>query len=114
MFGSEKYQAIYDRIKYLISLKSGITYIVSHYLQKAKLSFTILYLQKKDSNVIIYIKSVLKKGKNHYYYKTFLETSSIISKIITTLVRSIIMVRFREKEIAKEKCYGTKKHKNKL
>ena len=31
LFGSEKYDAIYDRIKYLISLKSGITYIFSSY-----------------------------------------------------------------------------------
>ena len=27
LFGSEKYDAIYDRIRYLISRKSGITYI---------------------------------------------------------------------------------------
>ena len=27
LFGSEKYDAIYDRIRYLVSLKSGITYI---------------------------------------------------------------------------------------
>ena len=29
LFGSEKYEAIYNRIRYLISLKSGITYIFS-------------------------------------------------------------------------------------
>ena len=36
LFGSEKYDAIYDRIRYLISLKSGITYIFSHYFAKIK------------------------------------------------------------------------------
>ena len=29
MFGSKKYEAIYNRIRYLISLKSGITYFFS-------------------------------------------------------------------------------------
>ena len=32
LLGSGKYDAIYNRIRYLISLKSGITYIFSHYL----------------------------------------------------------------------------------
>ena len=36
LFGSEKYDAIYDRIRYLIILKSGITYIFSHYFAKIK------------------------------------------------------------------------------
>ena len=30
MFGSEKYDAIYNRIRYLTSIKSGITYVLSH------------------------------------------------------------------------------------
>ena len=34
LFDSEKYGAIYDRIRYLISLKSGITYIFSLYFAK--------------------------------------------------------------------------------
>ena len=44
LFGSEKYDAIYDRIRYLMSLKSGIAYIFSGYLQKSKLILMILYL----------------------------------------------------------------------
>ena len=36
LFGSEIYDAIYDRIRYLISLKSGITYIFSYYFAKIK------------------------------------------------------------------------------
>ena len=34
--GSEKYDAIYNRIRYLISLKSSITYVFSHFYGKIK------------------------------------------------------------------------------
>ena len=44
LFESEKYDGIYDRIAYLISLKSGITYIFSHNLSKIKADFMILCL----------------------------------------------------------------------
>ena len=30
LFGREMYNAIYDRIRYLNSLKSGIAYVISH------------------------------------------------------------------------------------
>ena len=43
-FGFEKYAAIYYRIRYLISLKNGITYIFSHYYAKSKLILMILCL----------------------------------------------------------------------
>ena len=36
LLGPEKYVAIYNRIKYLISLKNSITYIFSHYFAKIK------------------------------------------------------------------------------
>ena len=36
LFGSEKYDAINNRIRYLISLKSSITYISCHYYAKIK------------------------------------------------------------------------------
>ena len=32
--GSKKYGYIYNRVRYLISVKSGITYIISHELCK--------------------------------------------------------------------------------
>ena len=35
LFGSEKY-AIYNRIRYLVSLKSRVTYVFSHYYTKIK------------------------------------------------------------------------------
>ena len=30
LFGKGKYDSFYDRIRYLISAKSGITYVISH------------------------------------------------------------------------------------
>ena len=71
LFGSEKYDAIYDRIRYLISLKSSITYVFSQYFAKIKVdSYDSLPIEKILTlyNVIIRIKSVLNKDKSHYYY----------------------------------------------
>ena len=39
LFGSEKYDAIYHRIRYLISLESSITYVFSRYYAKIKVDF---------------------------------------------------------------------------
>ena len=79
LFGSEKSDAIYDRIRYQVSLKSGITYIFSYYFAKIKIdSYGSLPIAKILTlhNVIILIKSVLNKDKKHYYYKIFLEKCS--------------------------------------
>ena len=75
LFGSEKYQAIYNRIRYLISIKSGITYIFSHYFD----SYDYLSIEKILTlhNVVIYIKSVINKDKNHFFDKKFLENGLI-------------------------------------
>ena len=59
-----------------ISLKSSITYILSHYFTIIKVdSYDSLPIEKRLTlhNVKIHIKPVLNKDKNHYYYKTFLE-----------------------------------------
>ena len=58
----------------LITLKSGITYIFSHYFSKAKVDFYgFLPIEKILTlhDVIIHIKSVLNKDINHYYCKIF-------------------------------------------
>ena len=58
LFGSEKYDAIYNRSRYLISLKNGITYISSHYFAKIKVdSYDSLPIEKRlfFHNVIILI-----------------------------------------------------------
>ena len=45
LFGSEKYDAIYNRIRYLLSLKSNITYVFfMFFFQKSKLILLIIYL----------------------------------------------------------------------
>ena len=74
IFVSEKCDAIQNRIRYLISLKSSITYVFCHYYSKIKLdSYDFLPIQKRLTlhNVIILIKSVLNKDQNHYYYNIF-------------------------------------------
>ena len=72
LLGCEKYEALNNRIRYLISLKSAITYIFSHYFAKIKVdSYDSLAIEKRLTlyNVKIHIKSVLNEDKNHYYYK---------------------------------------------
>ena len=43
-FSLEKYKTIYDRIRYLRELKSGITYVLSYNYLKIKLIQTMIYL----------------------------------------------------------------------
>ena len=79
LYGSEKYDAICNRIRYLISQKSGITYIFFRYFAKIKVdSYDSLPIEKTLTlhSVIIHIKSVLNEDKNHYYYKILLEKCS--------------------------------------
>ena len=71
LLGPDKYDAIYNRIRYLTSLKCSITYFFSHYYTKIKVdSYNSLPPEKRLAlhNIIIPIKSVLNKDKNHYYY----------------------------------------------
>ena len=76
ILSTEKYDTIYNRIRHLISLKSGITYIFSHYFAKIKVDFLPIEKIFTLYNVIILIKSVLSKDRNHHYYKIFLEKCS--------------------------------------
>ena len=64
LFAPEKYDAIYDRIRYFITLKSGITYIFSHsYVRIKSNSYDDLPQEKALTlnNVIILIKSIFNK-----------------------------------------------------
>ena len=75
LFGSEKYDFIYDRVRYLTGVKS-ITYVISHIYAKIKAdSYDSLPVEKAMTfyNVIILIKSDWNKDKNNYYYNIFLE-----------------------------------------
>ena len=65
LFGSEKYDSIYDRIKDLISVKSGNSY------DSLPLEKTITL-----RNVIILLMSVWNKDKNNCYNNIFLEKFS--------------------------------------
>ena len=82
LFGLEKYDAIYNRIKYLLSQKSSITYVFSHYYAKIKIdSYDSLSVEKTWTLytlyiVILHIKSVLNKDQNQYYCNIFLEKCS--------------------------------------
>ena len=72
---SEKYGYIYNKIRYLISVKSHITDIISHNYTKIKVdSYNSLPLEKTMAfyNVIILIKSVWNKYKSNYSYNIFL------------------------------------------
>ena len=80
LFGSEKCDSLYDRIRYTVSVKSGITYIISYNYRKIKEdSYDSLPLEKTITfrDVIILIKSVFNKDENNYHYcDIFLEKAS--------------------------------------
>ena len=65
---------MYSKMRYLITLKTGITYIFSHYFVKIKVDtceFLPIVKGLTLDNVIVLIKSVLSNNKNHYYFKIF-------------------------------------------
>ena len=74
------FDKICDKIKYLISEKSGITDSINHNFGKCRIdSYDSLPIEKKRlsfHNGIILIKSVVNKYKNNYYYYIFLEQGS--------------------------------------
>ena len=76
LFCPEKYDAIYYRSRYLIGLKSGITYVFSYSFGKNKIdSDDDLPLEKTLTwhNITIHMISVLNKDQNHYSFNLFLE-----------------------------------------
>ena len=79
LFSPKKYDAIYNRIGYPITLKSGIVDVFSHYYAKIKVcSYDSLAIEKVLTflNLIIIIKSVINKDQNHFCYNIFLEKCS--------------------------------------
>ena len=63
LFGRKKYDSICNRIRHLISIKSGITFISSHNYAKIKVdSYNSLSLEKTTTfnDVIILIKDTIK------------------------------------------------------
>ena len=80
LFGSEQYNAIYNRIKYLISKKSGITDIISHNFARIRINSFPTEKALTFHNVIMLIKSVVNKNKKNFYYFIFLEKGSCEDK----------------------------------
>ena len=75
LFSGVKHETIYDRIRYLIRLGSGITYVFSHSYAKIKIdSNHNLSLEKTLTlyNVIRFITSVFDKYQSHCCYDIFL------------------------------------------
>ena len=49
LLGSKKYHSIYNRIRYLLSAKKGITYVISHSYAEIKVdSYNSLSLEKNN------------------------------------------------------------------
>ena len=66
LFESKKYDSIYNKIRYIVSVKSGMTYIIFHNYAKIKVdSYDSLPLEKTMAidDAIILIKSVYNKDK---------------------------------------------------
>ena len=67
LFSPERYDAIYDRVKYFISRKSGITYSTDHNFARMKFdSNNFLPIEKKTmafNNFIIFFKSVFNNNQ---------------------------------------------------
>ena len=66
-------------IRYLITVKSGFTYIISHNNEKIEVdSYDFLPLEKIITlyNVIIFVTPVFNKDKSNFYYNMFLEEAS--------------------------------------
>ena len=76
LFGHGWYDEICDRIKYLISKRSGIADSTNHNFARIRIDLhTSLPSEKILTfyNVILFIKSVVNKNKNNCYYNIFFE-----------------------------------------
>ena len=47
LFGSENYNFVYNKISYLTEVRSGITYVISHYCAKLKVDL-FDYMENMD------------------------------------------------------------------
>ena len=85
---------ICDKIKYLISMKIGITNSINFNFGKIKIdSCNSLPINKTDfHNVTILIKSIVNKNKNKYYYDIFLEKGLHKDKQMFVYYKCYIMI----------------------
>ena len=76
LFDYGLFDKICDKIKYLISKKSDITNSINYNFGRIRIdSYNSLPIKKilTFHNLLILIKSAVKKNKNKYYYNIFLE-----------------------------------------
>ena len=94
MLGSEEYDAIYNRIRYLISLESGITYIFSHYFVKIKVdSYDILPDTRPAMNVKISVFVICVEAIIICCYDYTFDVEIIVtSKLIETKTNSKYLI----------------------
>ena len=74
LFRSETYDSIFNRIRYLISIKRSNAYVISHNYAKIKVDSYDSLLQEKIMtfhNVIIFIKYFSNEDKNNCNYNIF-------------------------------------------
>ena len=67
LFGDEKYYLIYNRIRYLKEVKTGVTYVISSYYAKIKIDlydYLPLEIKLTFHNVALLTKLVFSKDKN--------------------------------------------------
>ena len=79
LLGPGKYDVICNRFRYLVGLKSGLTYVFSHSYTKIKVdSHDYFPLEKALTlhNVIKHIKSILNNDQNHFECNISLEKCS--------------------------------------
>ena len=91
LFGGEKYDFIYNRIIYLIGVKSVIAYVISHNYAKIKVDlYDSLPLEKALTfhDIIMLIKSIFNKNKTNYCYNIFLE------KVRINHIKIVIIKKF--------------------
>ena len=90
LFDLAKYHETFNSIRYLIGVKSDMTFVISHnYAEIKGDSFDSLPLGKTLTfhNVIILIRSIFIKDKNnYYYYYKFLEKRFHISYLKITII----------------------------
>ena len=95
LFVSERYNPIYNRIRYLISEKSGFTDSINPNFASMRInSYNPLPISKiwTFHSVIILIKSDVNKNKNDYYYKIFLEKGLYVDKSNTYFLNKYLYI----------------------
>ena len=83
LFGSRKYNSIYNTIKYLISAKSGITYFISHNYAKIKVnSYDSLPLEKTKTfqNYKQKIIQVIRRNQVYFSFSNVSTDTKVIVK----------------------------------